>query len=274
MLSEMMEIEVNTLMIEKILPHNIKKIVSQYSIIKDTIGMSPTKVFKLVNNKDVLYLKVGHKRYKGTTYEVKREAEGLFWLQDKLLVPKVIQFEESDEYDFLLMSKAEGSYLSEKKNLSPKKIVEIYVESIKLVQAIDISSCPFNSDISSRLLELDYLLRNNLAAEKDFYEGNTPFSTIEELITFLKKNSPKEELVFSHGDLCDSNIFVNDKHICSLIDWGRGGKANKWYDIAFCVNNIREELGSEKFVDLFFDLLCVEPDWNKIRYFVYLDELF
>lgn len=138
---------------------------------------------------------------------------------------------------------------------------------------IDISTCPFNCAINFRLSELDYLLGNKLAAEADFYEGNTPFLTPEDLVSYLKSNSPGEELVFSHGDLCDSNMVILDNHVYSFIDWGRGGRADKWLDIAFSVRNIQEDLG-RKYVDLFFTLLGIEPDWNKIKYFIWLDELF
>ena len=36
----------------------------------------------------------------------------------------------------------------------------------------------------------------------------------------------------------------------------------------------REDIGEEKYVKLFFDLLGIEPDWEKIKYYILLDELF
>ena len=65
----------------------------------------------------------------------------------------------------------------------------------------------------------------------------------------------------------------NDK-ISGFIDLGRSGKADKWYDIAFCVRSIRSDVGEEKYVKLFFDLLDIEPDLEKIKYYILLDELF
>lgn len=58
------------------------------------------------------------------------------------------------------------------------------------------------------------------------------------------------------------------------IDLGRSGRADKWYDIAFCVRSIREDIGEEQYVELFFDLLGIKPDWEKIKYYILLDELF
>src|SRR5574344_893714 len=62
--------------------------------------------------------------------------------------------------------------------------------------------------------------------------------------------------------------------LSGFIDLGRSGRADKWYDIAFCVRSIREDIGEEQYVELFFDLLGIKPDWEKIKYYILLDELF
>ena len=60
-----------------------------------------------------------------------------------------------------------------------------------------------------------------------------------------------------------------------LIDLGRTGKADRWYDIAFCVRSIQEDFGPDPaYLDYFFKALDIAPDWEKIRYFMLLDELF
>lgn len=105
------------------------------------------------------------------------------------------------------------------------------------------------------------------------WEEDTPFTNPLELYDFLKMKKPREEFVFSHGDLGDSNILVKDGIVSGFIDLGRGGKADKWYDIAFSVRSIKD-IGEEKHVKLFFDLLGIEPDWEKIKYYILLDELF
>ncbi|QOA01035.1 hypothetical protein FPO35_14075 (plasmid) [Staphylococcus aureus] len=51
-------------------------------------------------------------------------------------------------------------------------------------------------------------------------------------------------------------------------------REKEWYDIAFCVRSIREDIGEEQYVELFFDLLGIKPDWEKIKYYILLDELF
>lgn len=256
---------------QKISPQLIK-LIKNYRCIKDTEGMSPAQVYKLAGENENIYLKMTDSRYNGTTYDVEREKDIMLWLKGKLPVPKVLYFEQYGGWNFLLMSEIDGAmYLEEK----PTKIVELYVECIKLLQSIDISDCPFNNNTDNRLAELDYLLNNNLAdINFENWEEDTPFIEPRELYDFLKANKPKEELTFSHGDLGDSNILVRDNKISGFIDLGRSGKADKWYDIAFCVRSIRDDFGEEKYVKLFFDLLGIEPDWEKIKYYILLDEMF
>lgn len=255
----------------------LKKMIEKYRCVKDTEGMSPAKVYKLVGENENLYLKMTDNRYKGTTYDVEREKDMIRWLEGKLLVPKVLHFEQYEVWNNLLMSKVDGVLCSEEYETeqNPEKIIRLYVECIKLFQSIDISDCPFNNNIDNRLVELDYLLNSNLAdIDCENWEEDTPFKDPRELYDFLKMKKPKEELVFSHGDLGDNNILLNNGKISGIIDLGRSGKADKWYDIAFCVRSIREDIGEEKYVKLFFDLLSIEPDWEKIKYYILLDELF
>lgn len=250
----------------------LDKLIKEYRYIKDTEGMSPAAVYKLVGETENLYLKMTDSRYKGTTYDVEREKDMMLWLKGKLPVPEVLHFEQYEGWNFLLMSEVEGVACSDE---TPKKIVALYAECINLLQSIDISDCPFTNNTDNRLSELDYLLKNNLAdVDCENWEEDTPFKEPRELYAFLKANKPREELVFSHGDICDCNILVKDHKLNGFIDLGRSGKADKWYDIAFCVRSIREDIGEEKYVKLLFDLLGIEPDWEKIKYYILLDELF
>ena len=70
-------------------------------------------------------------------------------------------------------------------------------------------------------------------------------------------------------------ISEKDHRISGFIDLGRSGKADTWYDIAFCVRSIQHDLGNHKeLLDLSFNLLGLEPDLDKIKYYILLDELF
>ena len=149
----------------------LKKLIEKYRCVKDTEGMSPAKVYKLVGENENLYLKMTDSRYKGTTYDVEREKDMMLWLEGKLPVPKVLHFERHDGWSNLLMSEADGVLCSEEyeDEQSPEKIIELYAECIRLFHSIDISDCPYTNSLDSRLAELDYLLNNDLA-DVDYIE--------------------------------------------------------------------------------------------------------
>ena len=52
----------------------LKKLIEKYRCVKDTEGMSPAKVYKLVGENENLYLKMTDSRYKGTTYDGWKES--------------------------------------------------------------------------------------------------------------------------------------------------------------------------------------------------------
>lgn len=99
-----------------------------------------------------------------------------------------------------------------------------------------------------------------------------------DLYHWLIENKPSEELCFTHGDYFLPNIFIDGNFVTGFIDLGRAGIADKWQDIALCVRSIGYNLrncdGKDRYVDMLFEHLKIEPDWEKINYYILLDELF
>jgi len=68
--------------------------------------------------------------------------------------------------------------------------------------------------------------------------------------------------------------------VTGFIDVDRGGVADKWQDIALCVRSLGYNLGEiaqaekDKCICLLFSCLGLEPNWDKIKYYILLDELF
>ena len=103
------------------------------------------------------------------------------------------------------------------------------------------------------------------------------------MLKWLKENQPKNfEPVLSHGDFCLPNVFFNDDEFSGLIDLGGTGVADKYQDIALCYRSLKHNFGGvyggkvykDFNPDLLFEKLGITPDWEKIRYYTLLDELF
>lgn len=239
---------------------------------KCTDGMSPANVYKCTIGEDVYYLKTIDKKFSQTTYSVKREAEMMKWLQGKLKCPCVLEYGEQDTIEYLLMGELKGWHIDEFAN-QPLQYISYLAKAIKQLWSVDINDCNFDSRIDFRLAELRYLLDNNLAdVDLSNWQQTIGFTEPEELYKWLCDNKPLEELVFSHGDI-GANFFVADDEIY-FYDLARCGVADKWLDIAFCVRDIREYYSDTEYENKFFELLGIEPDYEKINYYILLDNMF
>ena len=98
-------------------------------------------------------------------------------------------------------------------------------------------------------------------------------STPEDLLERLRATLPSEDPVFSHGDLGDSNVFVDAREQLHFIDMGRAGLADRWMDVAFIHRNLREEVSLSE-AAAFLDALGEPDEPAKREFFEMLDELF
>jgi aminoglycoside phosphotransferase len=220
------------------------------------------------DNKHV-FIKSIDVKYAHTTYSVKREQQVVRWLRGRLNVPEIYDFGVEQNREYMIMSRLEGIHIDDFQNNPPAYVAHM-ANAIKLVQSVDISDCAFDSRIATRLSELKWLIDNNLASLDD-WEDTTRFSDPYALYQWLCDHKPSEALTFSHGDIT-ANFFVHGFDYF-FYDWGRAGVADKWMDIAFCVKTIRE-FEDKGYEDRFFERLNIEPDYEKIDYFILLDEMF
>lgn len=122
---------------------------------------------------------------------------------------------------------------------------------------------------------------NTEDAEQGTY-GDSGFESPEALLSWLKDHQPNEDLVFSHGDFCLPNIFINQNRISAFIDLGRSGIADRYQDIALCYRSLKHNFSGVYSgiaypgfdPEMLFDELEITPDYDKIHYYILLDEVF
>jgi kanamycin kinase/aminoglycoside 3'-phosphotransferase-3 len=258
------------------LPDALNKILEGYNFEKDNIGCSSSGVYKFFKDTASFYLKIDN-----SAGELQREYEMLQWLNKELPVPEIIVWCEHGGLSYMLMTEVMGHMTCSCPDddvCDPKEnTIRLLAEGLLMLQSIDISSCPFNNTLDKKLAAALYNIENNYVDMDDFEEGND-FAAPIDLYNYLIANKPPEELCFTHGDYCLPNIFIDDNKVTGFIDWGRGGIADKWQDIALCVRslgyNLRNSVEKEKYVDLLFSFMNIRPDWVKINYYILLDELF
>ena len=217
------------------IPKSIRKIIGSREYSIDTIGMSGSQVICF----DDMVLKSEEQ-----CEESDNEHKMISWLEDKLPVPKILCKHKENGINYLLMSKIIGAMSCSTEILeNPEMLVKLLAEGLKMLWSVDIADCPYSSSV---------------------------------------ENKPDEEFVFSHGDYCLPNIFIKGNSISGFIDLGRSGVADKYQDIALCYRSLQHnyngKYGGKVYknfnAELLFDELGILSDWDKIKYYTLLDELF
>lgn len=257
-------------------PEQIKKLILEETYQTDGIGMSDSSVFLFTDR----VLKV-----QDCSKESENEYRMMTWLQGKLPIPQIFACEIMDEKSYLLMSKCYGEMACEQKFMKePKKQVQLLAKGLKQLWSVDISNCPSDGSLKNKLAEAKYNVENGLVdmdnVEADTF-GNSEFPNPEALLQWLYENQPEEELVLSHGDYCLPNVFFQNNEVSGYTDLGKTGIADKWCDIALCYRSLSHNYSGRYgqaysgFDDLLlFKELGIEPNWEKVRYYILLDELF
>lgn len=259
------------------LPEQIKNIIADKSYTLDEIGMSDSQVLLF----DDMVLKI-----QPDSAEAENEVAIMRWLDGKLPVPRVISHAAEGRRSYLLMSKVTGTMTCDLSLINtPDRLADVLAEGIKHLWSVDISHCPCDASLERHLAAAEHNVKNGLVdindAEPDTF-GENGFKDPEDLLAWLKANRPQEDLVLSHGDYCLPNIFADETGVSGYIDLGRAGVADRYRDIAICyrslISNLRGSYGGHPPVEFdakqLFQKLGIEPDWEMIRYYILLDELF
>lgn len=260
------------------LPKSIARKVAGLTWTCDDVGMSGSTI--LLSNDHVL-------KIEKISRSSKNETKQLGWLDGKLPVPKIIEAVVLDGYSFLLMSRLTGEMsCSEKSFQNIEATVIALANGLKMLWQIDVSNCPCSNVVSEKLIQAKYSIENSLVNTDNFNPetfGSEGFKDIPDLYEYLNRNRPNEDLVFSHGDYCLPNVFITGCEATGFLDWGNGGIADRWQDIALCVRSFRHnymeytgynEAAYQKYKKLLFQELDIAPDEEKIRYYILLDEFF
>jgi aminoglycoside phosphotransferase len=253
------------------LPQEVARFIDGAPLTRDRIGESPCRVSSFYRGKARFFLKSSPAIFAATTYGVHREAAVLQWLSGKLGVPEVVMTAQNDAAEYMVTRAVPGRPLSA--IADETQMLALFVEALRQVQSVPVGDCPFDASAAMRLRELDYLLAHGLAADDIDLQQWPGLHTPGDLRQRLHATVPVEDLVFSHGDLGDSNVFVDVHEDLHFIDVGRSGKADRWLDIAFIHRHLRDESPAALAV-AFLRGLDRPDEPAKRLFYEQLDELF
>lgn len=259
------------------IPDDMKEMIRGRSFKIDTVGCSNSHIYLFDND---LVLKVARENENSNS-----EYQMLTWLRDKLPVPEIVKYHTDGINSYLLMSRVKGRMACDPEIMKDgEKMARLLAKGIKKLWLTDVQDCPRSSDLDYKLSKALEMINNNSVdlenAEPETF-GPDGFKDPMELYEYLSSNRPAEELVFSHGDYCLPNVFFEGNEVTGYLDLGNSGAADRWQDIALALRSMRynlEDTGRPheytSLYDIFFDELCMEPDEEKMRYYILLDEFF
>ena len=262
--------------LDKNLPEQIRNMIRGKSYESDDVGCSDSQV----RIYDEFVLKIEKE-----TEKLADMVRTMQWLEGKLPAPRVLYTEVKDGIRYLVMSKVKGRMACDPYYMTrPKELLKLLADSLKLLWSVDISDCPRVRDLKTELAEARYNVEHNkIRMDKmeptTFGEGG--FKDPYDLLHWLETHQPECDPVFSHGDMCLPNVFFEDGKVSGFIDLGDAGIGDRWRDIALCYRSLRWN-SDGTFGSVYegvnkndlFALLDVEPDFDKLRYYILLDELF
>ena len=258
-------------------PPKIKSLIGDKPFTVDDIGMSGNQVLIFED----MVLKI-----EDSSASVQKQVEMMRWLEGKVPVPQVLAHEVENEKSYLLMSRMGGEMTCDTYYLEhPQILLEALACGLKMLWEVDVRDCPRIRDLDAVLEEARVRVESHLVDMEDaepetFGEGG--FENPEQLLEWLENHRPSFEPVLSHGDFCLPNIFLENGQIAGFIDLGKTGVGDKWNDIALCYRSLKHNFDGtyggnvyEDFSpDMLFEKLGINPDWEKIKYYLLLDELF
>lgn len=259
------------------LPQTIQALIAGEPWQTDDIGQSGSSV-RIYHDKVLKIQEYGE--------EAENECRMMRYLSGKLPVPAVYAHEVAEGKSFLLMGKCDGRMACDAGYMQDQAtLCRLLAKGLKMLWSVDISDCPSDWRLSRKLKQARFNVENGLV-DLDNVEpgtfGENGFQSPSALLQWLCENMPEEMPVLSHGDYCLPNLFGTGDHVTGFIDLGKTGIADMWCDIALCWRSLSHNYsgkyaqGSCSSFDenMLFDELGIEPDWEKIRYYILLDELF
>ena len=204
-----------------------------------------------------------------------REHDMYAWLSGKVLVPQVKFFIVHNDVEYLCMSKVPGDTLESCiRKWKDEYVVVRYAEVLKHLHGLPLDGNVPHWSLTDRLRVAQVRLQERTIDEDDI-DPQFKHLSLQELFDEMMKLVPGDlDEVCTHGDYCLDNLLVDGDALSGLIDMGRGGRGDRYQDLALAARSVQEAFG-EKMLGLFFSSYGLNnPSEEKLRFYTMLDEFF
>lgn len=240
-----------------------------------TFGYSGALVYRLRwAGRPARYLKVAAPPVDA---EAREEAARLLWLRGKLPIPDLLAVHSDPAAMWLLFSEIPGVMSCDTRFAGDAPTVaRLLAEGLRLIHGLDILDCPFDRRLDRALAIARARCLAGLVDETDFDDERQGRSAMDLLAELDTTRPAAEDPVFTHGDYCLPNVFLDPTgaRLTGFIDWGRAGIADRYQDLALAARSLRYNFGSGWEPHLFDAYGLTDVDKAKLAYYQLLDEMF
>jgi aminoglycoside phosphotransferase len=240
----------------------------------DTWGSSGTQVYHIGQH----FLKIAFYQSIPLQTQSILEAEmvRLQWFYGRIPVPEVQYYGQHEPYEFLLLSEIPGLVSCDKVfSTNIPSVVPLLAQGLQILHSTDKTGCPFDATINTQLEQARQYIAHQLIDPTTFppeFQGMHP----QEVYALALGLRPlQEEVVLTHGDYCLPNILLDRplSRIKGFIDWGHGGLADPYQDLALAARSVTRNFGKQ-WVPLLFEAYGLpDPDQDKLRFYRAMDAL-
>lgn len=176
-----------------------------------------------------------------TGIDLRRERDRMEWLTGRHPAPRVVEFGEDQEAQWLVTEALPGGCaVGDRWRARRPEAITAIATGLRAIHAVPIDDFP------SRLA-------------KEVWVGRSPEA--------LGPRPPIDDPVLVHGDACAPNTLVNDAgEWVGHVDLGDLGVGDRWADLAIASLSLDWNFG-EGHQDEFFAAYGVSPDAERIRYY-------
>jgi len=254
------------------LPPAWRPTLAAYAWAAQDIGRSDAAVFRLhAPGHPALFVKAEAAH---ALAELPGEARRLRWLAGQgVACPRVLDYAETGERAWLLMTGLPGRDLASSPGLTPARIVQIAAAALRALHGLDPANCPFDHRRAVRIGHARARVRAGLVDASDFDDERLGQSAAQAFDTLLRLQPPHEDPVVAHGDACLPNLIAADGRFTGFVDCGRLGVADRHQDLALAAWSVRYNLGPD-WVEPFLAAYGGAVDPGRLAFYRFLDEFF
>lgn len=202
---------------------------TDYTVTYDDIGRSTSKVIKLTNRKETLYLKIGNST-------ILNLSKVLDYLKESTIhAPSLLEYGKYNDLHYVLMTECKGVMTYQ---LDPTLAVKVLAQTLKELHSLPHPKNIHIKDVNHYQNEMRKIDQEKLTKEDLLF------------IEQLHHSELDNDMVFSHGDYCLPNILYENGNT-SLIDLDYAGVTFRYSDILDCIWSLEYNFKTNEYTKLF-----------------------